>query len=152
MNNNRAGGQVLAGGPHATASALQFTCFAPIPTPCARMLFLIGVWAQVVEITKIIIIKKYKCESDSWSCKGNDYCDVSLPARLPPARPHAGTHFRGGVCCLTRPGACCGNGLLHGCGPRLTTSSPRASVGAGRQGVGLPRGHRLRLQLGRLWW
>lgn len=30
-----------------------------------------------VEITKIIIIKKYKCESDGWSCKGNDYCDVS---------------------------------------------------------------------------
>lgn len=119
--------------------------------PTALLLCIVFALQEVTVITKIIIIKKYKCESDSWSCKGGDYCDVRTTARN-----------LASLCCwlLMRRAPSCP--LLTGqLLARLLSSASRFKTAyppltllctAGRQGVGLPRGHQVRPQLGWKRW
>lgn len=82
---------------------------------------------KVTIITKIVIIKKYSCEGDGWSCKGSDYCDVrpdvwcwvggfgwrpALPCMLHGGLPNGWPCKRGDYCGMTRCRASlsCGRG------------------------------------------
>lgn len=72
---------------------------------------------KVTVITKIVIIKKYSCEGDGWSCKGSDYCDV---------RPAACLVF--GVWCLalsgtTYPALCASRGAVAMAGPACAVTT-----------------------------
>ncbi|PRW20456.1 hypothetical protein C2E21_8933 [Chlorella sorokiniana] len=102
--------------PHPSPSPDCPTC--PVPHPSPKPDCQGPSCTKVVVITKVVIIKKYTCDGDGWSCKGNDYCDGGKHWGCPEGtKCDPNWDGKGGSCCrpVTDPCLCDGPRYNYEC-------------------------------------